>query len=69
MSPPGDQLPNRLDEDAPSVLNVDAQVVAVQQPHTHQGDAVCFVGLDMSWQAVPEHRNAINVEFHYASVG
>ena len=58
-----------LDDDGAAVFDFDVQVVAVQQPHTHEGSGVCGVCQDVSWPAVPEQGNVVCIECYLADVG
>ena len=65
----GSRLPASFNDDAAADSNLDAQVMPVQQEHTHERGAARRVGLDMPRLTVPQNRNVVNVEAHFIIVG
>jgi len=63
------RLVSGLDDDAATVFDLDVQVVAVQQSHTYEGCGVGGVRLDVYRPAGPEHRDIVDVEWHFTAIG
>ena len=64
----GRLLPSLYD-DTSAGPDLDAQVMAVEETHTHQGDCVGGVGIDLPRVTVPQDRHAVHVEYRFTAIG
>jgi len=58
-----------LDDDAAAVLDIDVRIVAVEQPHAYEGRGVGGVCLDSDGSSIPEDRDIVDIEGHFAAIG